>query len=108
LPTILPWQGTAQQKPCQCSTSQTLPDNIPALGVLAKKIFSVISLNPKTHIFREIFVSQSGKTPQNLHVSKRGLFRSAMPLHLLLPYPYFLQCFIFPAVLSTPCFSNDI
>jgi len=34
-PSILPRQGTAQQKPCQCSTSQTLPYGIPALGVLA-------------------------------------------------------------------------
>ena len=41
-PSILPWQGAAQQKPRHCSTSQTLPYGIPALGVLAGQTISGI------------------------------------------------------------------
>jgi hypothetical protein len=62
-------------------------------------------INPKLNSIElsvNKFIPKSGKTPQNLHASQPVLFHSAIPLHLLFPYPYLLQCFIFYAVLSTP------
>ena len=95
--------STPQLKPCLCSTSQIPPNSIPGFGNLP--IHFNLKLHSNSLKPTKILLSASQcvrQIPQTPPFHPPLLFRSTKSMHFLFPNPQFIQCFIFPEVLSTP------